>query len=64
MIALDLFAGTGWGVACQLGIEEYGVEIMPEACATRAANGMITLYADVWTGLEEPPAERRFEWCP
>lgn len=31
MIALDLFAGTGWGVACQrLGIEEYGVEIMPE----------------------------------
>lgn len=36
MIALDLFAGTGWGVACQaLGIEEYGVEIMPEAIATR-----------------------------
>lgn len=54
MIALDLFAGTGWGVACQkLDIEEYGVEIMPEAQATRAANGMTTLYADVWDGLED-----------
>lgn len=51
-VALDLFAGTGWGVACQrLGIEEYGVEIMPEARATRAANGMHTVYADVWSGL-------------
>ena len=53
MIALDLFAGTGWGVACQrLGIEELGVEIMPEAVATRAANGMRTIYYDVWEGLE------------
>lgn len=53
MIALDLFAGTGWGVACQrLGIEEYGVEIMPEAVATREANGMHTIYRDVWEGLE------------
>lgn len=52
MKALDLFAGTGWGVACQrLGIEEYGVEIMPEACATREANGMATIYNDVWDGL-------------
>lgn len=52
MIALDLFAGTGWGVACQrLGIEEYGVEIMPEAIATRELNGMTTVYHDVWTGL-------------
>lgn len=52
MIALDLFAGTEWGVACQrLGIEEYGVEIMPEARATRAANGMTTIYPDVWDGL-------------
>lgn len=56
MIALDLFAGTGWGVACQrLGIEEYGVEIMPEARATRAANGMFTLYEDVWEGLADLP---------
>ena len=53
MIALDLFAGTGWGVACQrLGIEEYGVELMPEAVATREANGMHTVYRDVWDGLE------------
>lgn len=60
MIALDLFAGTGWGVACQrLGIEEYGVEIMPEARATRAANGMRTAYADVWEGLTNGLVESR-----
>ena len=54
MIALDLFAGHGWGVACQkLGIEEYGVEIMPEAIATRELNGMTTIYRDVWEGLED-----------
>lgn len=53
MIALDLFAGTGWGVACRaLGIEEHGVEIMPEAVATREANGLTTIYNDVWEGLE------------
>jgi DNA (cytosine-5)-methyltransferase 1 len=53
VIALDLFAGTGWGVACkQLDIEEHGVEIMPEAIATREANGMCTIYQDVWQGLE------------
>ena len=52
--ALDLFAGTGWGVACQrLGIHEDGVEIMPEAIATRAANGMSTIYNDVWEGLQD-----------
>lgn len=51
-IALDLFAGTGWGVACQkLGIEEYGVEIMPEAIATREAAGMTTIFRDVWDGI-------------
>jgi DNA (cytosine-5)-methyltransferase 1 len=53
IVALDLFAGTGWGVACrQLGIREHAVEIMPEAIATRAANGMDTLYHDVWEGLD------------
>lgn len=52
MRALDLFAGTGWGVACKhLGIDEVGVEIMPEAVETRAANGMDTIYNDVWDGL-------------
>jgi DNA (cytosine-5)-methyltransferase 1 len=55
LIALDLFAGTGWGVACQrLGIEEYGVELMPEAVATRTAAGMTTVYGDVWDGLADP----------
>lgn len=52
LIALDDFAGTGWGVACRrLGIDERGVEIMPEARATRAANGMTTVGADVWEHL-------------
>lgn len=51
--ALDLFAGTGWGVACKrLGIKEAGVEIMPEAVETRTANGMETIYRDVWDGLQ------------
>lgn len=54
-VALDLFAGTGWGVACQaLGIEEHGVELMPAAVATREANGMRTAYRDVWEGLDRP----------
>lgn len=48
-VVLDLFAGTGVGVACRrLGVKEYGVEIMPEAVATREANGMETVYGDVW----------------
>lgn len=50
--ALDLFAGTGWGVACNwLGISELGVELMDAAVATREANGMHTIYRDVWDGL-------------
>lgn len=53
--ALDLFAGTGWGVACQrLGIEEHGVELMPEAIVSREAAGMRTIYRDVWEGLDIP----------
>lgn len=52
IVALDLFAGTGWGVACKrLGIKEKGVELMAEAVATRLANGMETIYRDVWDGL-------------
>lgn len=52
LVALDLFAGTGWGVACNwLGIDEYGVDNMPEVVETRAANGMATIFHDVWTGL-------------
>lgn len=58
--ALDLFAGTGWGVACQrLGIKEAGVEIMPEAVATRTANGMETIYHDVWDGLQLTAEQHR-----
>lgn len=53
--ALDLFAGTGWGVACkELGIREFGVEIMPAAIASRDAAGFDTPYFDVWDGLENP----------
>lgn len=52
LIALDLFAGTGWGVACRwLGIEEYGVDNMKEVIATREANGMPTIFHDVWDGI-------------
>lgn len=50
--ALDLFAGTGWGVACRrLGIPEDGVELMPAAIESRRLNGMPTIYEDVWDGL-------------
>lgn len=52
IIALDHFAGTGWGVASRwLGIREYGVEIMPDAIRTRRAVGFRTIYRDVWAGL-------------
>lgn len=55
MEALDLFAGTGWGVACkQLGIEEYGVENMRAAIETRSTNGMVTAFHDVWDGVVSP----------
>lgn len=57
MRALDLFAGTGWGVACQrLGISEMGVDNDPDVIATRAANSMETVYQDVWDGLADSPA--------
>lgn len=52
---LDHFAGTGWGVACRaLGLREAGVEIMPEAVASREAAGFETIYNDVWAGLQNP----------
>lgn len=49
-VVLDLFAGTGWGVAIeQLGATEYPVDIMPEVAQTREANGMAPIYyTDVW----------------
>lgn len=54
LTALDDFAGTGWGVACQwLGIEEQGVELMDEAVASRDAAGMTTVARDVWAHLAD-----------
>lgn len=56
--AVDFFAGTGWGVALRiLGIREFGVEILPEAVATRDANGMSTWMRDVWDVLETAPVD-------
>lgn len=46
---LDLFAGSGFGVALQrLGVEEHGVENAPAAIATRLLNNMATPYQNVW----------------
>jgi len=46
---LDLFCGTGFGVALQqMGVKEFGVDKMPEVHATRDMNGMETIYSDVW----------------
>jgi len=57
MNALDLFAGSGWGVACKrLGIDEHGVENMTAARATRDAAGFKTVGSDVWD-YEVSPAE-------
>lgn len=50
--ALDLFAGTGWGVACRwLNIREFGVDNAPSVIATRALHGMRTIYHDIWDML-------------
>lgn len=55
LVAVDHFAGLGWGVAChQLGIREYGVELAKSAIRMRRANGMRTIYRDVWSGLFDP----------
>lgn len=53
MIALDDFAGHGWGVALRaLGIEEHAVEIDAAAVQTRLLNGLSApIYPDVWGGL-------------
>jgi DNA (cytosine-5)-methyltransferase 1 len=48
MRSRDLFAGTGWSVACRaLGIEDHGVEWNEHARETRRINGMITVGSDV-----------------
>lgn len=58
MRALDLFAGAGgWDVAATaLGWDVDGVEIMPEAIATRAAAGHKTIHEDVTTFSAAPGA--------
>lgn len=46
---LDLFAGTGVGVACRnLGATEYGVEVWDAAVKSRDAAGFTTVYRDAW----------------
>lgn len=63
VLMLDLFAGTGVGVAAQrLGIEEHGVEIMPEAVETRELNGMKTVFNDVWDVHLLPDVEYDILW--
>lgn len=49
--SVDAFAGAGgWSQAAKrLGIIDYGIEKMPEARATRKANGLFTVADDVWT---------------
>ena len=55
LTAVDAFAGVGWGVACErLGIREYGADNAASVIRTRSANGMRTIYRDVWAGIFEP----------
>jgi len=52
LTALELFAGSGWGVALnQLGIGALGIETMPEAILTRTGAGMVTLLDDEGKGV-------------
>lgn len=56
LIAVDHFAGAGgWDVAAhRLGIISAGAENMRAAIRTRSANGLRTIYRDVWSGLFYP----------
>lgn len=55
MIAIDHFAGTGYGVACQqLGIAEHGVEINEWARSSREAANMSTIGNDVLDEIDNP----------
>lgn len=59
MRAVDLFRGAGgWSLAARrLGIEDLGVEIMPEANATAEAAGFRTFAHDVWTMNSVPETQ-------
>lgn len=50
MAVLDLFAGTGWGVALhEMDVKEYPVDTMPEVAESREKNSMAPItYHDVW----------------
>lgn len=67
-IAVDHFAGVGWGVAARrLGIREYGVDNAASLIRIRSANRMRTIYRDVWSGLFHPwlvPAHRLYIASP
>ena len=61
---LDLFAGVGVGCAARsLNIEEDGVEIMPEAIATRDVVGFRTPYNDVWDIEKAEGIDSRVMWA-
>ncbi|ABR10447.1 probable DNA methylase [Microbacterium phage Min1] len=68
VFAVDHFAGVGWGFACHtLGIREYGADTAHAVIRTRSANGMRTIYRDVWSGLFDPslvPAHRLYIASP
>lgn len=69
VIAVDHFAGAGgWDVAAhRLGIVSVGAETMRAAIRTRSANGLRTIYRDVWSGLFFPwlvPAHRLYIASP
>ncbi|QEA30410.1 DNA cytosine methyltransferase [Microbacterium sp. CBA3102] len=54
-VAVDHFAGVGWGVAAhRLDIREYGVDNAGSLIRIRSANSMRTIYRDVWSGLFHP----------
>lgn len=65
MLAIDLCAGIGWSIACQWsGISELGIEIMPEAIATRTALGAATYLRDgKGVGMEALPDDF-CSWAP
>lgn len=66
LTADDGFAGAGgWDLAARaLGIHARGVEIMPEARATREAAGLTTIHDDVWTFVPDGRAKGKIDSPP
>lgn len=68
-VVLDLFAGTGVGVALRrMGAREHAVEINPDVHAVRALNSLGISYADVWDVERSLSLPHDTEWgsppCP